>query len=75
MAGLLALSVCSRMPGGLGPDVGMWIQEWGICRPFEIVSILEVTFHTRKLLPDPKFIITSGPQTLLLFVALTDLST
>lgn len=42
----------------------------------EIASILEVTFHTRRLLSDPKFLITSGPRTLLLlFVALTDLST
>lgn len=40
-----------------------------------MVSFLEVTFYTGKLLSDPKFIITSGSQTLLLLVLLTDLST
>lgn len=75
MAGLLSLSVCPRMPGVLGRHVGIWIQEWDVCRSFEIASVLEVTFYTRKLLSDPKFIITSGPQTLLLVVVAPDLST
>lgn len=50
MAGLLLLSVCPRMPGVLGPHVGIWIQEWviGNCLNFRsYVSYQKASFRPK----------------------------